>query len=132
MLLAGFSSQGGLELKEGQHVGAATRDWPQKWHRRVESIMESLMQAKDLQAEIGHEEDSFAAYWIVLASCMCHVFAAVCMCSRSNTSRPRPATLKSVDFSFKMFSGCRLQRFAAILECQGAQEVHGIHKLQVC
>ena len=36
------------------------------------------MQAKDLQAEIGHEEDSFAAYWIVLASCMCHVFAAVC------------------------------------------------------
>lgn len=38
------------------------------------------MQAKDLQAEIGHEEDSFAAYWIVLASCMCHVFTAVCMC----------------------------------------------------
>lgn len=25
------------------------------------------MQAKDLQAEIGHEEDS---YWILLASCM--------------------------------------------------------------
>ena len=99
--------------------------------------MESLMKAKDLQAEIGHEEDSFAAYWIVLASCMCHVFSAVCMCSsvafsRSNTSRPRPATLKSVDFSFKIFSACRLQRFAAILECQGAQEVHGIHKLQVC
>ena len=70
MLLAVFSSQGGLELKEGQHVGAATRDWPQKWHRRVESIMESLMQAKDLQAEIGHEEDSSAAYWVLSAFCM--------------------------------------------------------------
>ena len=35
--------------------------------------MESLMQAKDLQAEIGHEEESSAAYWIVLASCTVYV-----------------------------------------------------------
>ena len=64
--------------------------------------------------------------------CMCHVSGAVCMFSRSNTSRPRPSTLKSADCNFKIFSACRLQRSAAILECQGAQEVHGIHKLQVC